>query len=150
MNRQPAVFVDAVFLIAANDPSDQWAATANQVAEAFESRALVTTDGVLSEFLAHFSRYKPNRRLQVAEFVNQLRTSRRIEVVELTNDLVNEGIAAYSGDFLYTRFSLQDCISILVMRQRGISEALTADREFTLAGINVLMQAPSTRRSSQR
>ena len=146
MNRQPAVFFDAVFLIAANDPSELWTASADQVAEVFESRTLVTTDGVLSEFLAHFSLYKPNRRLQVAEFVSQLRTSRKIEVVELTPDLVSEGIAAYSGDFLYTRLSLQDCISILVMRQRGISEALTADREFTLAGINVLMQAPSARR----
>ncbi len=73
-------------------------------------------------------------------------SARGIEVVELTTDLVSEGIAAYSGEFLYTRLSLQDCISILVMRQRGISEALTADREFTLAGVDVLMQAPSARR----
>ena len=146
MNRQPAVFVDAVYLIATFDSLDQWTREAERVADVFTSRALVTTDGVVSEFLAHFSRYKPDRRFGAAHYVQQLKASDRLEVVELTRDLVSEGIAAYAGEFLYTRLSLQDCISILVMRQRGISEALTADREFTLAGISVLMQAPVARR----
>ena len=146
MNRQPAVFVDAVYLIATFDSLDQWTTEAERVANVFTSRALVTTDGVVSEFLAHFSRYKPDRRFGAVQYVQQLKASDRLEVVELTRDLVNEGIAAYAGEFLYTRLSLQDCISILVMRQRGISEALTADREFTLAGISVLMQAPVARR----
>ena len=67
-------------------------------------------------------------------------------MVELTSDLVDAAIDAYANEFRYTRLSLQDCLSILVMRDRGITEALTADREFTLAGISVLMQAPAGRR----
>ena len=100
----------------------------------------------MSEFLAHMSREGPQERFRAVQHVNNLKESPGIEVVELTSELVDAGIAAYAGEFRYTRLSLQDCISILVMRQRGISEALTADREFTLAGITVLMQPPTVRR----
>ena len=135
MRRRPPLFVDTVYLIAAFNDRDDWADTVARLQSEFDSRPLVTTDGVLSEFLAHFSRAAGSTRLQAAAHVNHQKSSPRVEVVELTTDLVNEGIAAYAGEFRYTRLSLQDCISILVMRQRGITEALTADREFTLAGI---------------
>ena len=139
------LFVDAVYLIASFDPNDQWRDFALELVDLVESRSLVTTDGVLSEFLAHCSRFDPSRRLRAARVAQQYKTSPHIEVVSLTPDLVIAGIEAYAGEFRYSRLSLQDCISILVMRQRGISEALTADREFTLAGINVLMHAPTGR-----
>ena len=79
-------------------------------------------------------------------FAQQLKSDDRVEVAEQTSELVNAAINAYANEFRYTRLSLQDCISILVMRQRGITEALTADREFTLAGITVLMQPPTVSR----
>ena len=137
--------MDAVYLIASFDAADQWRRSANELEDLVESRRLVTTDGVLSEYLAHFSRYRQDRRYGAARYVQELRASDRIEIVELTSALVIARIEAYAGEFRYSRLSLQDCISILVMRQRGISEALTADREFTLAGINVLMHAPAGR-----
>ena len=137
--------MDAVYLIASFDAADQWRRSANELEDLVETRRLVTTDGVLSEFLAHCSRFEQDRRHGVARYVQELRASDRIEIVELTSALVIARIEAYAGEFRYSRLSLQDCISILVMRQRGISEALTADREFTLAGINVLMHAPAGR-----
>ena len=146
MNPAPRLFVDTVYLLATFDEADDWSNAAREVSDLFARARLVTTEGVISEFLASCSRTGPNHRARAVAHVRHLKSSPRVEVVELTTELVNEGIAAYSGEFLYTRLSLQDCISILVMRQRGISEALTADREFTLAGINVLMQAPSARR----
>lgn len=146
MSRQPAVFLDSVYLIALFDQLDQWSSVAEELADVFASRPLVTTDGVISEFLAHCSRLNPQRRLAAVEFVQELRSRERAEVVELSTELVEEGTRLYGGEFRYSRLSLQDCISILVMRQRGISEALTADREFSLAGIDVLMQPPTIRR----
>ena len=146
MRERPPIFVDTVYLIAAFNDRDDWADAVALLRGEFDSRRLVTTDGVVSEFLAHFSRGGASTRSRAIEHINDLKASPRVEVVELTGELVNAGTAAYAGEFLYTSLSLQDCISILVMRQRGISEALTADREFTLAGISVLMQAPVTRR----
>lgn len=145
MNRS-ALFVDSVYFIAMFDPRDQWRNAAEPMADEFASRQIVTTDGIIAEFLAHFSRFGHDLRNRVAQHALGLKSSDRIEVVELTTELVEAGITVYGGEFRYTRLSLQDCISILVMRQRGISEALTADREFTLAGISVLMEVPEVRR----
>ena len=65
--------------------------------------------------------------------------SDRVEVVSHTPELVDIGIALYDGEFLYSSLSLQDCISIHVMRERGITDILTADREFIRAGLTPLM-----------
>lgn len=146
MNGARRIFVDAVYLIATFDPQDQWTRSADRVSELADSLPMVTTDGVIGEFLAHFSRYRHERRLQAARYVQSLKVSPRVEIIELSTDLVDKAIDAYANEFRYTRLSLQDCISILVMRERGISEELTADREFTLAGISVLMQAPEASR----
>ena len=143
MNPEPPVFVDSVYLIASFDPLDQWNDAAAEFGDLYETRSLVTTDGIFGEFLAHCSRLSPERRRSAAGLVQQLRSNDRIEVVELTSALVEDAISAYGAEFRYTRLSLHDCVSILVMRERGITDALTADREFSLAGINVLMQAPA-------
>ena len=143
MNPEPPLFVDSVYLIASFDRLDQWNESAAEFADLYETRNLLTTDGIIGEFLAHCSRLSPERRHSAARLAQQLRSNDRIEVVELTSALVEDAISAYGGEFRYTRLSLHDCISILVMRERGISEALTADLEFSLAGISVLMQAPA-------
>ena len=146
MRPRPPLFVDTVFIIAVFDPGDQWSPAAASLDGEYETRSLVTTDGVISEFLAHCSRYNHEVRLRASVFAQQLKSDHRIDVTELTTDLVDAAIDAYANEFRYTRLSLQDCVSILVMRERGITEALTADREFTLAGITVLMQPPTIRR----
>ncbi|MDE2987959.1 MAG: PIN domain-containing protein [Chloroflexota bacterium] len=143
MNPELPVFVDSVYLIASFDPLDQWNESAAEFADLYETRSLLTTDGIIGEFLAHCSRLSPVRRRSAAGIAQQLRSNDRIEVVELTSGLVENAIEAYGGEFRYSRLSLHDCISILVMRERRVSDALTADREFSLAGINVLMQAPT-------
>ena len=145
MREQPRVFIDTVYLIATFDERDDWADIAESIRSKYDSHRLVTTDGVISEFLAHCSRGGSAVRMSAVEHINRLESSPLVEVVELSRRLVSEAISAYGGEFRYARFSLQDCISILVMRERGISDALTADREFTLAGINVLMHSPSAR-----
>jgi uncharacterized protein len=38
------------------------------------------------------------------------------------------------------RWSLTDCISFVVMQERGLTEALTADRHFEQAGFSILLR----------
>ena len=50
-----------------------------------------------------------------------------------------------SGSDLYAQrldkdWSLTDCISFVVMRERGIAEALTADHHFEQAGFTILLR----------
>ena len=133
------VFLDATYLIAQADESDQWYAASERLRPMVMQHRLVTTDGVLSEFMAHVARSGPVLRSSAARTAEQLKASQSVEVVEQTTALMTAGITAYRDEFRYTRFSLQDCIAILVMRERGITEALTADREFLRAGITPLM-----------
>ena len=46
----------------------------------------------------------------------------------------------YDGEFRYTTLSLQDCVAIQIMRAFGISEILSIDQEFALAGLTPLMR----------
>lgn len=89
--------------------------------------------------MAHVARDGAGVRASSALTVQQLKRTPNVEVVEQTTALMAAGIDAYRNEFRYTRFSLQDCIAILVMRERGITEALTADREFLRAGVTPLM-----------
>ncbi len=139
MISQPPVFIDSVYLIALTLERDQWHEAAERARELLGVRPTVTTDGVISEFLAGTARAQPSVRYQAASIATALEEAGNIEVVEQTRELMNAGIDAYRGEFRHTRLSLQDCIAILVMRERGIMEALTADQEFLRAGITPLM-----------
>ena len=46
----------------------------------------------------------------------------------------------YDGEFLHTRLSLQDCIAIQIMRDFGITEILSTDQEFSVAGVTPLLR----------
>ena len=50
------------------------------------------------------------------------------------------GLNLYDGEFRYTSLSLQDCIGIQIMRDLDITDVLTADQEFALAGMTPLLR----------
>ena len=139
MISQPPVFIDSIYLIALTLERDQWHDAAQHASELLGARRTITTDGVISEFLAGTARARPSVRNQAARIATDLSEAGNVEVVEQTRELMDAGIDAYRGEFRHTRLSLQDCIAILVMRERGITEALTADQEFLRAGITPLM-----------
>jgi hypothetical protein len=45
-------------------------------------------------------------------------------------------------------YSLTDCSSMLLMRERRLSEALTTDRHFEQEGFTALLRVPSRRHPS--
>ena len=78
-------------------------------------------------------------RAEAAALARDMYDSRLVEVVPHTAELINIGLNLYDGEFRYSNLSLQDCISIQIMRQREITDILTADREFIRAGFTPLM-----------
>ena len=54
--------------------------------------------------------------------------------------LMNRAMASYAGEFANSSLSLQDCVSILIMREYGITSILTADEEFARAGFTPLLR----------
>ena len=67
-----------------------------------------------------------------------LRASRRVEIVPLSQELLQRGLALFAkrDD---KDWSLTDCISFVVMQDWDIHAALTGDRHFQQAGFNALL-----------
>jgi predicted nucleic acid-binding protein len=64
--------------------------------------------------------------------------SARIETIPLTEMLYESGWQMYSN-LRDKDWGLVDCISFIVMRDRGLAEALTADKHFEQAGFAKLL-----------
>ena len=135
MNR---IFVDALYWVAVINPRDQWHARAVEVATNIEGRVLVTTESVLIELMNFFGEYGPSFRLKTARLVQALLDREDLEVVEQTRATFLAGVEIYQAR-PDKGYSLTDCISMNVMRERGLTEVLTHDHHFTQEGFIVLL-----------
>jgi uncharacterized protein len=99
--------------------------------------ALVTTDWVLIELADAMCRAR--HRVLAAEFIRDLRDDSRITIVPLSSELLQAGFDLYAARN-DKDWSLTDCISFVVMRERGLTEALTADHHFEQAGFAALLK----------
>ena len=133
------VFADTSFWFALMLRNDQWHAAAIRARRAIGRRKVVTTELVLIELLDGISRYGPYYRDRAANFVKELRVSRQVEVIKQESDRVWIAIDYYQSR-PDQRWGLTDCASFIAMQERGITDVLTADRDFTQAGFNILMQ----------
>lgn len=136
------VFADTSYWIAVTIPGDKWADAAVSARAALPpDTRIVTTEEVLSEFLGWLSLRRErlrHLRLVAVATVQTALANPRIIVIEQTHQ------AFLAGLDLYERrpdrdYSLIDCISMSVMRERGIGEALTSDRHFEQEGFAALM-----------
>lgn len=140
MNPRTPLFVDSVFLIALIVQRDQWREAALAAAPQVAGRHLFTSDGVFQELLAHVARDRDEIRSRAAELVRRMQADPAVTVVEHTRELFDGALRLYDGEFRYSGLSFQDCIAILIMRRTGVTEILTADQEFTLAGFTPLLR----------
>jgi uncharacterized protein len=130
-----AVFLDSVGLIALWDESDQWHSAALAAYELLESprRKLVTTRFVMLE-CGNAAQRRPYRG-DVVQMMQWL--ERRGGLYDPTNQDWYEAWAAYErgrpGDP-----GIVDCISFVVMRRLGLTEAFTNDQHFAAAGFKTL------------
>lgn len=132
-------FVDAWLIIAALDPTDAHHRQARRIAARLAQADLVTHDGVFSEVLAFFS--GGGARLR-ALAVDTVRNSRfRWTVLPADRELFDRALDLYDRrrDKAY---SLTDCMSMVIMRDRGITHVLTNDHHFSQEGFTVLSDAP--------
>ena len=128
------VFIDSLYLIAMLIKDDQWYEEAQRAnARLTGAVRLVTTYDVLTEFLAGVSRAGPETRLQAVATVRDIMNNPNITLVPQSVGLFTRGLELYASR-PDKRYSLTDCISMTVMRDRDISEALTHDRDFESEG----------------
>lgn len=132
MNR---VFLDTSFVIALVNDRDDYYEKAQELSPVYMRDYLVTTDAVLLEIGNSLAK---DFRKEAIEIIRILRNSIKTEVIEIDADLFGKGINLYEK-FQDKKWGLVDCISFVVMQERGISDALTSDKHFTQAGFRVLM-----------
>lgn len=132
------IFADSQYWIAIINPKDQWSAVALSVSRALSPMRLLTTDEVLIETLNYFAEQGAHLRRAAASNVREILLNQNIEVVSSGRDHLLEGLAFYQAR-LDKGYSLTDCISMNVMRERGSANALTHDQHFAQEGFNILL-----------
>ena len=128
------LFVDTSFVLALINERDQYHDRAENLSYNFENSFLVTTGAVLLEIGNALAK---DFKEEAIAIIKALRSSKRVEVVEINGTLFEKSLDFYEK-YRDKTWSLVDCISFLVMRDRGITEALTFDADFTQAGFTVV------------
>ena len=131
------VFLDTGYLIALEAKDDQNHAPAQRHWRVFSRRLppLVTTSLVFSEVVTFFN--TRGQHAKAVELGNMLLESPAVEVVHADQALLLSGWDLFQ-QYADKSFSLADCLSFVVMRQRGLEWALTFDRHYIQAGFQTL------------
>lgn len=105
-----------------------------------QKRRVITTNYVSAELVALLTSPLHIPRRSIIAFVEGLRTSPYVQIV-----LIDSTLEQQAWDFLKAHedkdWSLVDCASFVVMKQRGIQESLTSDYHFEQAGFVRLLKA---------
>ncbi|NBD15542.1 MAG: PIN domain-containing protein [Cyanobacteria bacterium] len=133
------VFVDTAAWLALLNKSDSFHPKAKDVEKSLQAnrRLWVTTDFILIEVADALC--SVSQRSQTAKLIKNLKRLKSVLVVALDPELLEQGLALYESR-LDKDWGLTDCISFVVMQQRGITEAFTSDRHFEQAGFIRLMK----------
>ncbi len=133
------VFVDTVYWIAISKPRDPWSKAAKAALEQLGQARLVTTDEVLTEYLAALSKSGAGLRHSAVNFVRGILSNPNIRVVPQSRDSFQKGLSRYEARS-DKQYSMQDCISMNVMESESITDVLTNDHHFEQEGFTVLMK----------
>ena len=127
------LFLDTSYLIAIESADDQHhkAASAHWANLLKSPRRLVTSSYVLVEVVTLLNSRRSHSK--AVELGNNLLSSRLFNVVHVNEELFYAAWR-YFQKHKDKRYSMTDCVSFLLMKKLGITEALTFDRHFVQAG----------------
>jgi predicted nucleic acid-binding protein len=134
-------FVDTWFLIAMLDRFDSGHPRAVRLNEQLTAAAapLVTHDAIFVEALTYFSASGARARQAASRAVRS--SYANLTVFPADRVLFLSGLALYEAR-PDKEYSLVDCMSMQLMRDRGIAHVLTNDHHFRQEGFQVVNDAP--------
>ena len=131
------VFADTVYWVALIHPKDEWRNQARSATALLSDSRIITTDSILIEVLNFFAEHGNEARRRAVLAVEQLLITPDTEVVPQSHDNFLAGLTFYKAR-ADKGYSLTDCISMTIMRERNITDVLTHDRHFGQEGFTVL------------
>jgi predicted nucleic acid-binding protein len=133
------VFLDTAYAIALSSEKDEHHDKAVLLAEQLEAEGtrLITTRPVVLEIGNALARQR-YRAASIA-LLQSLEKDPTVEIVPLTEELYARGFELYQhrSD---KEWGITDCISFVVMRERGLQQALTTDDHFEQAGFVAMLR----------
>lgn len=136
----PEIFIDASYIIALVSITDRYhaqaAALANQLARS--PVKLITSRAVLLEIGNALARQR--FRQAGALLLTMIERDPQVEIVPLSETLYAQALQLF-GAREDKEWSLVDCISFIIMQERHIGQALSADEHFRQAGYEPLLRA---------
>jgi predicted nucleic acid-binding protein len=125
-------------LVDRSQPFHTLAATLYRLARQ-QNYSILTTNYIIAELVALLTSPLRLTRLQIITFIQSLKQSPYINILH-----IDAATDAQAWQLLISRedknWSLVDCSSFVVMRQRNITEALTNDTHFEQAGLVRLLK----------
>jgi len=131
------IFLDSAFIIALASKTDSFHEKALQISETLDGKILVTTRAIMLEVGNALSK-RSFRKAGVA-LLNALEMDDNVAIISLSDELFTKGMELYSKR-TDKEWGLIDCISFVVMQERGILQSLTTDIRFQQAGFQTLMR----------
>ena len=130
------LFADSFFFFAYLSSKDRKHEQAEAYFDLFEGK-LVTTAWVLTELADGMAGVED--REAFLHFYDALRKEPDVEIFEADKALFEGGLALFR-DRPDKEWSLTDCISFVVMKREGLTEALTGDHHFEQAGFKAMLK----------
>lgn len=137
----PELFVDTSGWGHLVDPTQAYhslAATIYRTARQ-QRRKVITTNYVIIELVALLTSPLHVPRPSLIAFIEGLKTSPHVEVIHV-DSMLDEQAWQLLKSHQDKEWSLVDCTSFVLMKQRGILEALTTDHHFEQAGFVSLLK----------
>jgi uncharacterized protein len=130
-----AVFADASFYIAWMNPQDEFHSEADRLAENYFGE-IFTSEYVLMEVGNWLSRAKDKSFF--VRLLDYLKEDLQTTIIPAFPELFQEGFRLFSQR-ADKDWSMTDCISFYLMKERGIYEAFASDHHFEQAGYRILL-----------
>ena len=134
------VFLDTSFVIALLNKDDPHHARAKALDDELlnDGALLILHWGIVLEIADGFARLA--RRAQGLRLLAKLTGEEGYELVPITESLLQEALDLYRSR-VDKEWGLTDCISFVLMKQRGMTEALAADVHFNQTGFTGLLSS---------
>lgn len=133
------IFLDTAFAVSLFIPNDEHHDLAKSLAGEINANGIrmVTTRAVVLEIGNYLSRLR--HRDAAIELMQSLDEDENVQIIPMTEVLYERGFELFCSR-PDKEWGITDCISFIVMRERGIYSALTTDRHFQQAGFKALLR----------